>query len=338
MKKVKFVIKTKGGHKEGMGDVTSSIAMAEEMISGGHDVLFVTNKNKHVMDLVFGKGFNLTPAENLNEVEGVLARKFFDIAVLNQLDTPVSEAAIFKRHSRKLITIEDQGPGANISDMRFNVLYPVDHAETDFTFMPLNRVFQSKHTAFKTVKERVDNILVSQGGSDTYGYTPKIVKALIGIPEYVNINIVLGRHYSHDAELDAVLRLSPRSFTIVRGSHDLSDLMAVSDLAVSAGGNTLFELACLGVPTIAVCGEKFEVITADRLQMRGFGINIGHGMDVSEDDIFSAVRKMMFDFEARKKMSACGKALVDGLGAMRMVEKIIELFFSQPGGPKHDHV
>lgn len=321
--KLRVLFKTKGGHKEGMGDITSSLALAEEFRNNGHEASFIINNNLNVINLVSQYDFEYHVAESMTELTNYIEDKMFDIAILNQMNTPEDKALLFKKHSKMMATIEDTGESAKLADLRFNVLYPIDDAVTDFKFIPLSPVFHVKHNAVKAIKQRVEVILVMQGGGDTYGFTPKIIKSLYGITADINISVVLGPNFSHDAELNEVLDKSPRKVTIIRGMDDLSDLMMEADLAISAGGNTLFELACLGVPAIVLCAELFEVGTADRLQKEGFGINLGFGEYVDEKDVYKAVSLLIHNTEMRVKMSGRGKSLIDGRGAKRVAESAL---------------
>jgi len=290
----------------------------------GFDVSFMVNANAHVAEWLSREHFPYVTAESLTEIRGRLDEKEYDVAILIQLDTPEEEGLLFRQHARLLVTLDDCGPSGALADLRFNVLYPIEHALCDLRYVALSPVFQKKHALAKPVRERAAAILVTQGGSDTYGFTPKIVSALKDMPAGTEITVVLGPNFSHHRELDAALTQCVRPFNRITGMSDISDLMLRADLAVSAGGNTLFELACLGVPSVVVCGEPFEVATAKRLEQQGFGLALGFGGDVAEHDIATAVRHLLEDRDVRSRMSASGKALIDGLGASRMADRITE--------------
>ena len=326
MKKLKVLFKTKGGHKEGMGDVMSSLSLAEEFRKKGHEALFVINSNKTVKKIILENNFENITAGISIAFEKLLSGRSIDIAILNQMNTPENEALIFKNQSKLLVTIDDTGDSAKLADLPFNLLYSCENSITDLKYMPVANLYRQKHGTPKIIREKVENILVTQGGSDTYGFTPKIVKSLYDIPQDINIDVVLGPNFAHFTELNRVLKESPRTFNLVKAKNDLSELMVESDIAISAGGNTLFELACLGVPVIVLCGELFEVETANRLQKEGFGINLGFGKNVDEKDISKSVLKLINNTPLRSKMSARGKKLIDGSGSQRMVETIIENF------------
>jgi len=325
----KVLFKTRGGHKEGIGDVASSLSLAEEFRKNGHGVLFIVNNNKNTLDLIAERNFEYKIKEGLVELGECLGAEDWDITVLNQLNTAQEEALIFRKNTKILVTIEDTGESAKLADLRFNILYPIDGSFSEFKYIPLSSVFQQKHSMPKIIKENVETILVMQGGSDTYGFTPKIMKALCGIPADINIRVILGPNFSHYRELDKVLDNAGRGFDIIKEENDLSDLMLEADLAISAAGNTLFELACLGIPAIVVCGECFEVETAARLVGEGFGINLGFGEPLDENIIYSAVRRLMLDVNLRSQASKKGRELVDGSGAQRIVEKINRIFYQR---------
>lgn len=329
VRRIDILIKTKGGHKEGMGDVTSSLDIAKAFIESGRaKIAFLINDNENVMDMVSRNGYEYGVCEGIGQLKDAVSDRHFDIAILNQLDTPAEESALLKAHARTLVAVEDSGPGGAHADIRFNVLYPREGSVTDFAFIPLGDAFQKMHKIEKDIRADARKILITQGGSDTYGFTPKIVRGLYKIPSEVDISIVLGPSFSHDRELNEALRAAPRSFTIIKGRDDLSGIMSDSDIAISAGGNTLFELACLGVPAVVVCAELFEVKTAERLGNAGFGINLGFGEDVAEEDIYNTVRNLIADRDLRLKMSRTGHSLIDGSGSRRTVEMILEKFGS----------
>lgn len=326
MRKLNLLFRTKGGHKEGMGDVTYSLALAEEFKRQGYDILFITNNNQNVIKLISESDFKYIIGETLFDLEKCVKERAIDIAVLIQLDTPEDEALVFRRHTQVLVTIDDRGKAASLADLRFNILYPDRNSYSDFKYIALSHRFREKHAFSKVIKKQVEKILVIQGGSDTYGFISKIVKALYDIAVDIDIEVIIGPNFSHYQELQKEIDAAPRNFNIIRDKSDLSDLMMQADLAITAAGLTLFELACLGVPAIVICAELFEIETAQRLEDEGFGVSLGFGEYVDENELYRLVKRLMNDFNLRSEMSRKGKELIDGYGTKKIVEKINEHF------------
>jgi spore coat polysaccharide biosynthesis predicted glycosyltransferase SpsG len=321
---LKVLFKTRGGHKEGMGDIMISLAMAEEFRKNGiRSIVFVVNENEKVEEIITTKGFTVIHEDNFyNSIQ----YHDIDILIANQLNTPFSEIEKLRKCVKMLVTIDDTGKSALLADLRFNVLYPIENAICDLSYIPLAPIFQQKHKDYKDIKEKVENILVLQGGSDTYGFIPKIVKSLSFLPNDIQVDVVLGPNFQHYDELEKSIRSCSIDLNIITGLTDLSELMLKADLAISAAGVSLFELACLGVPTIVVCAEEFEVATASRLEAAGFGVNLGFGNRVDNEQVQKKVKELIKDVEVRRNMSITGKRLIDGRGSQRMVEYILKLY------------
>ena len=99
--------------------------------------------------------------------------------------------------------------------------------------------------------------------------------------------------------------------------------MLQADLAVSAAGQTLYELAHVGCPVVAV-----RMAENQEGQMRAFAAagTLLPGGSVEKDADFSGVRatvgRLLADPAARAAMSAAGRRMVDGGGARRVAEAI----------------
>ena len=94
----------------------------------------------------------------------------------------------------------------------------------------------------------------------------------------------------------------------------MSGILKNYDLAITAGGMTLLELACVGIPSLIICGERFEIETAKLLEKYGFGKNLGFGKNVSTKKLNSEISAIINDFNTRKSMKLCGQKLIDGNG------------------------
>jgi len=98
----------------------------------------------------------------------------------------------------------------------------------------------------------------------------------------------------------------------------MKEVMLNSDMAISAGGQTLYELARVGVPTIGVCIVKnqFKSIkkwgNSDFLEYAGW---------YNDDNILLKINKLlkkMEDVELRKFKSKLERNFLDGSGSMRV--------------------
>ena len=129
-----------------------------------------------------------------------------------------------------------------------------------------------------------------------------------------------------------------RNVTILRNPADLRERMARADLAISASGQTLYELARCGTPTIAFCSGPDQVHNLRALANSHVVWSVGDAASPHwARDLSYAIEKLIGDTAYRVTMSQAGPALIDGLGAERLVSKLESLqlellsFSSQSG-------
>jgi len=117
------------------------------------------------------------------------------------------------------------------------------------------------------------------------------------------------------AELDVVDR--PRT------ARAMNQAMAAADIAVSAAGQTLYELAATGTPTVAVCVAGNQVGQARAFERAGAVLLAGvWGESGTSERLLSLLDETASDVE-RAAMSRAAQALVDGGGPDRVARECI---------------
>ncbi len=320
------LFRTKSGHKQGMGDITGSCQIAGEFEKNGFKIIFLIDKGDISLEYVKKNKIKYFAVETNDEIEKAVKKIKPHITVLNQLKTTIEEGLLLKNLSNFMVTIDDDGEVSRLADLRFNVLYPIPDSICDLSFIGLSERFQEYNKLRKEVPEDVFNIILLQGGSDTLGFLPDIIESLNDIDSEVKISAVIGPAFSHFDKLNKAIKSINREIAIIENLDNLSSLMFSADLAVSAAGNSLFELICVGVPTVVVCGEDFEEITANRLERLGLIENMGFNMKLEKTKLKDSVVSLMLDRPKRAELSAKGRNLIDGKGSHRIAKTIIDGF------------
>jgi spore coat polysaccharide biosynthesis predicted glycosyltransferase SpsG/2-C-methyl-D-erythritol 4-phosphate cytidylyltransferase len=175
----------------------------------------------------------------------------------------------------------------------------------------------------KEVRDEPQMVLLSFGGSDPQGLTLKAARALQDLPPSVKILAVAGPAFSYRKEFEAMEPTLQRRIPLINEAA-IADLMLEADVVVGSGGMSVYEIAALGTPGI-VLGQNLR----EDQRMREFARHgtieyLGLGTDVDEHAIAQAVHALLSDAGGRRKMSGRGRALVDGLGASRAAEVILD--------------
>lgn len=178
----------------------------------------------------------------------------------------------------------------------------------------------------RVMSDGVENILVTLGGSDTYNLMPRILDSLNDLPGRFRITGVIGPFFRNTQEIEAKAKRVRNPVRLIYSPDSVCNLMMESGIAISAGGQTLYELACTGCPTVAV---RMAVNQDGQLQVFKEAGFIRVAGQADDDKVVKAIVDeivvLLLDHQARTNMSATGQRLIDGQGALRVARTIIEL-------------
>lgn len=178
------------------------------------------------------------------------------------------------------------------------------------------------------------HILITLGGADADNVTGTVLAACKGLPdEAIEVQVVLGPANPHGRKIEEVLAGASFPCRLLRSVDNMAPLMAWADLAVTAGGSTCWELCFLGVPMLVIVVAENQLRVAEGLAAAGPAVHCGWAHELEEVRLCRDLHGLVTDRARRAAMSAAGKKLVDGLGALRVVERMVPraISFRQAG-------
>jgi UDP:flavonoid glycosyltransferase YjiC (YdhE family) len=104
---------------------------------------------------------------------------------------------------------------------------------------------------------------------------------------------------------------------------EFHSLLAASDLAICAGGLTLYEAAFLGVPAICIPLVEHQADTARKIEAAGACLDAGRPEGLSAESLSRIVAGLIASWNLRGGMAAAGMRLTDGRGLQRTAEAIV---------------
>lgn len=190
-------------------------------------------------------------------------------------------------------------------------------------YLPLTKAFW--FVPQKRIRKRIEHILVTFGGSDLRNVTPKILKMMEKYFPKIRKTVVVGRAFNNIEEIE---NSQDRNTSILYypTGEILKNIMLDSDLAISAGGQTLYELARVGVPTISVKiadNQEFNINgwkKVDFIEEAGLWNNPG-----LEDNIVRLIEKME-NPDIRLRKMRIGRRFIDGRGSKRIVDFVVKKY------------
>jgi spore coat polysaccharide biosynthesis predicted glycosyltransferase SpsG len=151
------------------------------------------------------------------------------------------------------------------------------------------------------IKRSVKNVLITLGGSGQKNFVSRIKMFLKNrFPQYRYLVAAGG----------------------IRAAG-IKKLMLRSDIAISAGGQTLYELARVGIPTICIGIVENQQYNIKGWRRAGF---IEYAGGIGDSGLFDKLYASFTAFSSHKeraKRSIAGSRLVDGKGACRIVDSLL---------------
>ena len=146
------------------------------------------------------------------------------------------------------------------------------------------------------------------GGSDKYNLTTTTVKSLLTI-DNLHLSIIIGPFFSHKKTLMKIISSNPNISLHISPSK-IWQIFSTADVAVCTGGNTLFELACMGIPTLSIPSVEHEIKYTEKFNSQNFSLDL-ELREKNLDLIKSSILQLIYDVKLQKKMSIHGQKIID---------------------------
>ncbi|MBT6671253.1 MAG: UDP-2,4-diacetamido-2,4,6-trideoxy-beta-L-altropyranose hydrolase [Lentimicrobiaceae bacterium] len=180
----------------------------------------------------------------------------------------------------------------------------------------------------RRANSKKNEIFLNQGGGDPYNLTCKILRALKQVKN-IEIKIVIGVAYKDEykKELEVILENYPLPYNVYENANhqEMYQIMKDCIIAITAAGNTLYELCFLGIPSVVISHHDNHDIVARRFEQNNACLNLGIGNELNEELIPITVEHLLADSQKRREISLRAKNLVDGKGLKRVADSLMGL-------------
>lgn len=187
-------------------------------------------------------------------------------------------------------------------------------------YVPLRKEFQNLPP--KLIRENIENLLILTGGSDNFGISENILEHL-SLKQYKNINVICGRYYRKFDYLKAKYH-DLENVHLYQAVDNIIDYMLDADIAISAGGTTLYELCATGTPTITY---SFADNQLDNVRQFAEDEMMNCLGDIRYEDVYKKMNDVLIKLngcDIRKRIYEQMRKFLDGMGANRIFCDIME--------------
>ncbi|MBI3380323.1 UDP-2,4-diacetamido-2,4,6-trideoxy-beta-L-altropyranose hydrolase [Candidatus Gottesmanbacteria bacterium] len=190
-------------------------------------------------------------------------------------------------------------------------------------FLPLTKAFW--YIPRKTIRKKIGHILITFGGSDLRNMTSKILKSLsVSYPD-IRKTVVVGRAFNNIKQIEDV-QDRYTSILYYPTGEILKNMFLDADIVISAGGQTLYELARIGAPTISITIVNNQENNISGWKQARFIEHAGSWNDKNILTRLNSLISKMDSYNLRLEKSRIGRKLVDGKGSKRIVEFVLKKY------------
>jgi hypothetical protein len=187
----------------------------------------------------------------------------------------------------------------------------------------LRREFRALENRDRHIADIGRNILVTLGGSDPENVTYIVIQALKDVRDLdCEVFVVAGSSNPYYPQLQAAADETPRRFQVRSNVMDMPGLMGWADIALAAGGTTVWELAFMGLPALLIALADNQRAAVESLDTLGAAVSLGWYAALSDSKITAAASHLLATPSIRASLSERGRSLVDGLGASRVLAQM----------------
>lgn len=332
---MKVLIITEGSSKIGFGHITRCTALYQSFKEKGSIVHFIVNGDSKI-DLLLKdmeyKIFNWLKYSD--KLFGLLDD--YDIVII---DSYLADEDFYKKLSKSVplaAYIDDnkrinypKGIVINGSIRAEKLNYPQTNA-VDYLlgspYIPLRHEFWK--VGEKEVNALIQSIMVTFGGDDLRDLTPEVLKLLTKHYPDLKKKIVIGKGFKNISKIET-LKDTKTELIYYPDAEGMVKTMLESDIAISAGGQTLYELARVGIPTIAIGVAYNQTHNVEYWKKVGFIEFAGFW---NEDNLYNSILENLELYKDKKiRTDKCkkGRKYVDGNGALKIAKKCLSKYHNE---------
>lgn len=322
-------ILTEGGRNIGLGHITRCLSLYQAfeevkvypqfIINGEQNIISVLENIKYI-NLDWMDKFDLF-LEKISENDIVIIDSYLaNFEIYKKISNKVKKLAFFDDYNRikypKGILINGSIFANEINyDKNEKIKYLLG---TDF--ISIRKEFWNNEV--KVIREKIESIMIIFGGNDIRNLVPSILESMVYNFPDIKKNVIVNDSFNN---LDQIKRGADNKTNLIfsPSEKELKNIMIESDIAISAAGQTLYELSIVGTPTIMIGiadNQKNNILGWEKTGIIDFA---GDYYDHSLNDHIVKLIYNLENKEIRIKKSNDSINLINRNGSKKIVEELI---------------
>jgi UDP-2,4-diacetamido-2,4,6-trideoxy-beta-L-altropyranose hydrolase len=333
---MKIVFRVDATQKTGIGHIMRCLALSEELTRRGHTCIILTKidngdllKRIKVFHVDVQKiDANASLKKDLESLLKFSGANEIDWIVIDHYDIDTSYVKEIKKQGFHVLSVDDTSQMHYHSDIVVN--QNINAECLTFSIEPYTMLLRGPAYVMLRdellVREKkedhadVKNLLITLGGADQNNFLLNILQSLEDVVNNVKLLAIVGPFNPHFHKLQAYQKKTSALVRLIKSPENMAALYLQSDLAISAGGTSCYELAYYGIPNLIIAVADNQLSIACEFDRQHIGLYLGTKQKVQPDHLRHKIKDLLENPSLRKHMSQNGQKLVDGKGKERIVD------------------
>ncbi|MEY3856035.1 MAG: hypothetical protein RJA45_505 [Actinomycetota bacterium] len=327
-----FAIRADAGVVQGTGHVMRCLSLAEKLLQKGHRVGLFTNSSEiawleSAISASEVEVFRVTADElSTDQLAGFPA----DWLIVDSYQIPAEQISAVNQELRVLAIVDGDARGITASAYLDTNLFSEKLAWPSEVESKLlagssfalvrDGVLEHKRAHPELIVGNPPKVLVFLGGSDPYGFSPLLAKALSLVEAQFEATFI-APDSSHAAIQNALGANAPK-VSVIGLTPKLTEYYEGVDVVISAAGTSAWDVCSLGVPALLLSVVDNQEFSLNQIAEHGLTLtnNLSGAGNEKAAELAAQISSLLTDQKLRSELSAQALKYFDGLGRDRVEE------------------
>lgn len=324
---MEIIILTEGDHEYGLGHIIRCTSFYDEFKLRGHEVSFIIDGQYDFGFIIEDRNYyKINWLENINKLDRYFSKNtvlFFDSNQATQKDVDYLRTRVkyfvviddYKRRDYKNTIILDWTTNIEKTNKYHHNLSNGNQLLLGLSYSVLRKPFRGNN---KFTIDKLKSILITMGGTDVRNLSLSLIDYLHRELPNLKLNVVIGPGTTFNKKI----QYENIKYYYNLDAKGMKNVMELSDLAITAGGETINELISIGVPSIAVMVADNQ--KENLIQLYNLGLIVDF-FKWNDPTLYNKIKNKIIEYKSLKKRKNIYGRLIEydlGNGINRIMDII----------------
>jgi len=337
-----MLLRVDASHKIGLGHVMRCFALAQAWHRAGGAIIMVMRETDQILqERLSSQGIRVDllngVADEISYINKLVKQNSVDWIVIDGYQFNSNYIRSIKEKNKKVLVIDDD---ATLSDYSADIILNQNqHAKANIYrgktkarlligshYALMREEFLNKQNWQRDFPRIGLNVLFTFGGADPQNNTLAVVKCLIGslVSEFhdMRIRIIIGGANNKGAMVRRMVK-GIKNIQIYNDVSEMGEHIRWCDIIASGAGSTVWESALYQTPMILIPSSDIEKKVAVEMMELGASMSCLNIHESGFQCAIDAILNLSDDYAQRVKLGQTAGKLVDGNGATRVVDALL---------------